>query len=232
MKRAEFPPLFGTGMRCYERKASKTATRRRGFTLIELSIVVLLLSVLFTVMFGVFFGTSQIATKQSPKSRDLADAMLALEVLRSSISQTYYHPDVERIVFYGKVDDTRSDRLTFDSASPVSGTGGSSIVREVSFYLREMEQQPDPAEKRYYLMKREKEPVDKEEGKGGLHYQIAENVAFMRFKYSLNGRDWLEKWNTKQSRRIPRLVQIQLGVRIGGTVRTLETLASPGLYLN
>lgn len=207
-------------------------TSRHGFTLIELSIVIMLLATLFTVMFSTFFSVSRIASTASPRSRELADAMLALEILRASISQTYYHPDAERVVFAARPDpDTRSDRITFSAVHPVSGTGGS-IVREVSFYLKEMPVQPDQGEKRYILMKREEEPVDKKPGEGGLHYALIENVTGLHFKYSLNGREWMDKWNTKQSRRIPRLIQIQLTVRIGGKPRTLETLASPGLYLN
>lgn len=205
---------------------------RRGFTIAELAIFVLLLSMLFTVMFGAFFGVSRIIKNAGPRSRELADATLALEILRSTIGQTYYHPDAERIVFFARQDrNTSTDRLTFAAVHPVGGTG-SSMVREVSFYLKKMEERGPNGEEYYYLMKREEEPVDKNPGEGGLHYVILSRVTSLKFKYSLNGREWSDKWNTKQSRRIPRLIQIQLSAIVSGKARTFETIASPGVYLN
>lgn len=205
---------------------------RSGFTLAELAIFVLLLSMLFTVMFGSFFGVSRIIKTASPRSRELADATLALEILRSTVGQTYYHPDAERIIFFAHQDRaTNTERLTFAAVHPVGGTG-SSMVREVSFYLKEMPDRSPTGDKWYYLMKREEEPVDKLPGEGGLHYVILSRVTALKFRYSLNGREWQDKWNTKQSRRIPRLIQIQLSVFVSGKPRTFETLASPGVYLN
>ena len=50
-------------------------TSRHGFTLIELSIVIMLLATLFTVMFSTFFSVSRIASTASPRSRELAGAL-------------------------------------------------------------------------------------------------------------------------------------------------------------
>ncbi len=203
---------------------------RLGFSLVELSIVILVLSILFTVMFGVFFGAAKITSMSSPSTQARQQALLTLEMMRSSINQTFYNRDIERLVFFGKEvggGETRKDRLTFACVNSGADALGVPAVREVSFYVKE-----DPGGETGTLYRREDQMVDKKPGEGGSHYPVLKNVVSLKFRYTLTGREWKESWNSKEVRRIPRLVQIQIRVKIGDRTQKFETLAYPGLYMN
>ncbi len=203
---------------------------RAGFTLVELSIVILVLSILFTMIFGVFFGVAQITSAESPVSLAKQQALLSLENMRSSINQTYYHRDVKRLVFVGRQQgsgDRRSDILTFAAVHPGAETLGVPAVREVTFYLKEGGQGDGLAT----LMRREDQLVDKYPGQGGAHYALLPDVSSLKFEYSLNGKDFKDDWHHEEFRRVPRLVKITLLVKIAGSIQRFETLSYTGLYM-
>jgi len=200
---------------------------RRGLTLAELAIVILVLGMLFSVLFGALFGISRIINMSSPQAEARRQALLTLETLRNTINQTYFNPDLDRIVFHGKNSgsgERRQDRLTFAAVHPGADSLGVPAVREVSFYLRREKDD-------FTLIRREDQHVDKEPGKGGMHYTLLGSVTSFKLRYSLSGKEWTDTWKSSEIRRIPRLVQIQFTVRIGEKEQLFETLAYTGLYL-
>lgn len=214
----------------------KALKHRSGLTLVELSIVILILAILLTSLFGVYYGATRMINKSAPVSVARQQSLLALEMVRTSINNTFYEPELERLVFFGKSSgsqDSRQDHLTFSSAVAGAEQTGSPEIREVSFYLKEDNERPGS----YTLMRREDEHVDRYPGKGGTHYPVLEGVRSLKFRYSLNAKDWSDSWNTKRTRRIPRLVQIEIQVITdqaadgsGLKVEKFESLAAPGLY--
>ncbi|MCB1169911.1 MAG: prepilin-type N-terminal cleavage/methylation domain-containing protein [Leptospiraceae bacterium] len=244
-----FRPIRGRILRPGRTGLSLPSRSRRGLTLVELSMVVLIMGILFAVMFGVFFRASEIVREGSPPSETRQRAMLALESMRTAINNTYYMADIERLIFYGKSvvkGDGHMDRLTLASVVPGAEESGTPEVREVSFYLAEPErpqnaenaeenqpgQQRSREEKGYTLYRREDQHVDEKPGEGGAHYPLADHVLSLRFRYSYNAKTWYDEWNTKKTSPLPRLIQIQMVIQVGGRKERLETLASPGLYIN
>ncbi len=206
---------------------------RAGFTLVELSISILVLSILFTIMFGIYFGINRIITQSTPTAIARKNTLLAMEMMRSSINQAFFHRDLDRLVFVGKKEgsgETRADRLTFAAVHPGAESLGTPAVREVSFYLEE-EKDTGYDERTFTLVRREDQHVDKEPGEGGAHYRVLKNVVGLQLRYSLSGREWRDDWNSKETRRIPRLIQIQLRVKIGPRTQKFETLANTGLLM-
>ncbi len=217
-------------------RALAIAASRRGLTMVELAMVILIMGVLFSVMFGVFFRASEIAREGSPPAEARQRAMLALENMRTAINNTYYMADIERLVFYGKSQTTGSgakDELTFASVVPGAEESGTPEVREVSFYL-DAPPERNVSEEGFVLYRREDQQVDEYPGKGGAHYPMAEGVISLNFRYSYNAKTWYddEGWNTKKMAALPRLVQIEMIIKVGSRKERLETLASPGLYIN
>ncbi|MEQ9362933.1 MAG: type II secretion system protein GspJ [Leptospirales bacterium] len=199
----------------------------------ELVIVVLLIGFLFSMMFGVIFGLTQVTTMASPSSTAKAAGFLALENLRSSIDQTYFQRDIKRLIFLGKKEgsgDRRLDQLTFACVHPNADSLGVPAVREVSFYLEEEEDETNDV-KTYVLIRREDEMVDDKPGEGGNHYPLVRGVLSLKMRYSLNGKDWEDDWDSTRRRRMPRMVQIQLRMQAGTRSIRFETMAQPGLYI-
>ncbi|GIX43283.1 MAG: type II secretory pathway [Leptospiraceae bacterium] len=205
---------------------------RRGFTLIELALVIATMSILFIVMFSVNFTVSKIAKKNVPISSTRSQAMLVLNLIQNSIRMAYFFPEIEKTVFYGKSNGNegeRADQLTLTCVSTGSPLAGGGIVKEVSFYRKDNS-----------LYIREDQIVDDQPYVGGNHYKILEGVKSFQLSYSLNGVDWQDNWSSKSTRRIPRLVKIRIVVAINykdkeelKTIKeeTYETIAIPGYYL-
>jgi general secretion pathway protein J len=217
----------------------RNVSLRRGLTLAELSIVILLMSILFTIMFSTFFAASRIEENTSPENKDRTAALLALNLIQNSLNQAYYLPELDRLVFYGKAEgtgDSRSDVISFATVFPASAAVGLPAIREVSYYLKRKEPGLSGT-----LYRREDQNIDRSPYTGGIHYKILDNVESFRLSYSLNGKDWVDHWSSKTSRRFPRLIRIEILVRVGGRtvdgkpagghLERFESLASPGLYL-
>jgi general secretion pathway protein J len=204
-------------------KINKFYKIRSGFTLIELALVIATMSILFIVMFSVNFTVSKIAKNTIPLSQNRSKALLTLNLIQNSIRMTFYFPEIEKTVFYGKSNGNegeRKDQLTLTTVSTGSPLAGGGIVKEVSYYFKD---------NKIYI--REDQIVDDQPYGGGNHYLLLDNVKSFQLSYSLNGVDWQDNWSSKATRRIPRLVKIQIIIKSEGKDEVLETIAIPGLYL-
>jgi general secretion pathway protein J len=204
-------------------KINKFYKIRSGFTLIELALVIATMSILFIVMFSVNFTVSKITKNTIPLSQNRSKALLTLNLIQNSIRMTFYFPEIEKTVFYGKSNGNegeRKDQLTLTTVSTGSPLAGGGIVKEVSYYFKD---------NKIYI--REDQIVDDQPYVGGNHYLLLDNVKSFQLSYSLNGVDWQDNWSSKATRRIPRLVKIQIIIKSEGKDEVLETIAIPGLYL-
>ncbi|TGN18546.1 type II secretion system protein GspJ [Leptospira idonii] len=197
--------------------------RRKGFTLIELSIVIMMLSTIFIMLFLVFYTSHEISRKNSSKKgANRRDILYAIENIRSSITRTYYIDNQRRVLFVGK-----ADRLVFSSSNPNAEEEDSASVREVSFYLRKMED--SKMEDMNYLIRREDEMVDSFPTQGGVEHIFLENVKSFQLKYSERGDKWVDEWNSRTSKKIPRLVRIEIVSLVGNSFLKYESLAHPAI---
>jgi len=204
-------------------KINKFYKIRSGFTLIELALVIATMSILFIVMFSVNFTVSKISKNTIPLSQNRSKALLTLNLIQNSIRMTFYFPEIEKTVFFGKSNGNegeRKDQLTLTTVSTGSPLAGGGIVKEVSYYFKD---------NKIYI--REDQIVDDQPYVGGNHYLLLDNVKSFQLSYSLNGVDWQDNWSSKATRRIPRLVKIQIIIKSEGKDEVLETIAIPGLYL-
>ncbi len=201
----------------------KNIKPRKGFTLIELALVIATLSILFIVMFSVNFTVSRISKKTTPISHFRSQVLIVLNIIQNSIRMVYYFPEIEKTIFYGKsngIQGERKDQITLTTVSNGSSLAGGGIVKEISYYVKDDS-----------LYLREDFIVDDQPYTGGNHYKLLEDVKSFQLNYSLNGVDWQDNWSSKATRRIPRLIRIQLIVKIAGKEETYETVAIPGYYL-
>jgi general secretion pathway protein J len=203
------------------RRTNRSGTGlRSGFTLVELSIVILVLSVLFSMMFGIYFSVSRLITDSKKNLIDKSASVLALENIRSSLSQVYFQDDVKRLVFFGRKngnDDNRRDVITFAASNPGSEELGIPEVREVSYYIDEQT---------FSLMKREDMHVDEDPGQGGNHHVLLANVKSLQFSYSSGNGEWFDTWNSVRSKKIPYLIRIRMKVEMEKHTEIFETMVS------
>lgn len=196
-------------------------------TLVELSVVILVLSMLLSMMFGVYYTAADLSRRIIPESERQTEAMQALELMRKSLNNAFYASDVKRLVFISRkkiVDGQRRDQITFASFRPGAEAVGSAAVREVSFYVAVRDEEAN-------LMIREDSDVDDKPVEGGNHYPLVKRVRSLEFRYTIDGKEWSDDWNSVRVKRIPRLIQIRLTILSGEErVSTFETVSSPGVY--
>ncbi len=197
-----------------------------GFTLVELAIVILILSLLLLVVFTVVNGIIKVSTTSSPITQTKRQTFFALQTLKSSLDQTYYMSNDKRLWFVGindGVEGYRKDRLTFSAVHPGAKAIGSSPVREVSYYLR------DEGKDTYVLVRREDELVDDEPGKGGAHYELLDNVLSFQMQYSIDSKDWINEWDSRKRKRLPYAIRVKLIIKIGDKEYGFAALSVPGM---
>ncbi|MBP9886451.1 MAG: prepilin-type N-terminal cleavage/methylation domain-containing protein [Leptospiraceae bacterium] len=203
---------------------------RRGMTLIELSIVVAILGVIFSGIFGAYYAALKISRDSDPRGGTTRkEIFFALENLRSTFSQTFYVTGHKRLIFEAKNETTsagRADSVTFAANHTNSEETGSPAIREVSYFLRQM---CDDCEY-YYLMRREDEMVDADPRAGGTEHMILSHVKSFQLKYSQRGDKWQDEWSSADLKKIPKLIRIELIAVVGETELKYETLAYPGLF--
>ncbi|MBK8399301.1 MAG: prepilin-type N-terminal cleavage/methylation domain-containing protein [Leptospiraceae bacterium] len=203
---------------------------RRGMTLIEISIVVAILGVIFSGIFGAYYTALKISRESDPKGgTSRKEIFFALENLRSTFSQTFYVQGHKRLIFEAKNESTtngRADTVTFAANHTNSEETGSPAIREVSYFLRQMCEDCEY----YYLMRREDEMVDIDPRAGGTEHVILSYVKSFQLKYSQRGDKWQDDWNTDELKKIPKLIRIELIAIIGENEIKYETLAYPGIF--
>ncbi|UOG55224.1 prepilin-type N-terminal cleavage/methylation domain-containing protein [Leptospira noguchii] len=210
-------------------KLRNAKSKRNGFTLIEISIVVMILGVIFVGIFSTYYTSLKISRESSsPGGAAKRDILLAIENVRSTISMTYFHQNQRRLIFIGKNEGRgaiRKDRLDFAATHPNSEEVSLPEVREVSFYLK-----PMPDDSNYnFLIRREDEMVDRYPKSGGTEYTLLTHVKSFQLKYSRTGTKWEDEWDSKLTKAIPRLIRIELIVNSGKKEVRYETLAFPGI---
>ncbi|MDZ4726734.1 MAG: type II secretion system protein GspJ [Leptospira sp.] len=202
---------------------------RKGFTLIEISIVVMVLGSIFSGIFMVFYTSNNIAKKgAAQKGANRKEILYAVENIRSSLARTYFIDNQRRVLFVGKSEGApgeRNDRIVFCSSNPNAEEEDSASVREVSFYLRKMQNPKRPD--LFYLIRREDEMVDNFPTQGGIEHILLENVKSFQLKYSERGEKWVEDWNSRTTKKIPRLIRIEIVSLAGNAFLKYESLAHP-----
>jgi general secretion pathway protein J len=203
---------------------------RKGLTLIELAVVTALLGVIFTGIFSTYFAALKISKNSSPKNGTSRQSIFyALENIRSTFTQAFFIDGHKRLIFIGKQDGTqgaRLDRVVFAAVHPNSEETGTPAVREVSFFVKPMgENSPN-----YYLIRREDEMVDANPESGGIEHVLLDSVISFQLKYSHRGDKWLDEWNHKDTKKLPRLIRIEIIALVGDTEMKYESLAYPGLF--
>ncbi|RHX93588.1 prepilin-type cleavage/methylation domain-containing protein [Leptospira yasudae] len=210
-------------------KTRKRTTGRKGFTLIEISIVVMILGVIFTGIFSTYYTSLRISRESSsPGGAAKRDILLAMENIRSTLAMTYFHQTQRRLIFIGRNDGRgldRRDRLDFAATHPNSEETSMPEVREVSFYLKPMLDTPDY----YALIRREDEMVDRYPKSGGTEYTLLTHVKSFQLKYSRTGAKWEDEWDSKLTKVLPRLIRVEMIVNSGKKEVRYETLAFPGI---
>ncbi|TNE50551.1 MAG: hypothetical protein EP343_07640 [Deltaproteobacteria bacterium] len=215
-----FPTQQHSSRRC--RLQQRKRRREAGMSLMEVLVAIFLLSMIGLATADIVWrsnrtrNTLQRINDVYHSSRVVLDRM-ARELSTAYIAKPLPGPDQSKIpqtIFKAK-DESPIARLTFSSFSHIR------MVRDA----RESDQniltyygKPHPKKSGVYrLFRRSKTIIDGQPEKGGLAYELLDNVVSLEFKYwDRRKTDWQKDWDTTRieyGNRLPPLVEIKLVVQ-------------------
>lgn len=209
----DVPPLGGRGQ-----GGGVPVPSRRGFTLVELMLAILVLAIMMSLVYGVVVSTVQAAHR-------VEEITLGTEIGPSILIRI--REDLEAALIPGKDGEyfagyNRSggggDRDRVDFVSAVMGFGperdGEEAlfhgVNEVGYQLRDSSRDPNYA----ILYRREDFYIDAEPLKGGRLTELYDRVRHFNVEY-WDGETWRNEWSSKKEKNtLPKAVKIDLRIAV------------------
>lgn len=212
----------------------------RGFTLVELILVTLLLGVMAAIMFGSLASIRRSAETAQEVRKGERTAQYVIEKLTRELSsatkiklyqkndKSKASPVVGYSVFEGlnaTEGSTDADSIRFVAATggqPVFGADANNGPVEVRYFLAEpdesMRQARDTPNDKSLSLIREEYPVlvpneeDREARK--IVFPIATNITALNFRYLFDAA-WQEDWTGTNGSKLPDAIEISLGISLG-----------------
>jgi general secretion pathway protein J len=184
-------------------------TSSGGFTLVELLIAFTIVALIM----GILVGAMRLGIRSWEKGHERVNEYQRLRATTEQIAEdirSAFQADGKKVTsFLGD-----SDKLTFHTATrglrPQSNRYG---TRRVSYYVDEDGR----------LVLEETYPFD-EKVKGGtkaILYDGAEKIAFRYYQTRVNKQGWVNRWDSKEQRKLPGAVEITLTL-VGDKGETIE----------
>ena len=186
-----------------------TIFKRRGFTLVEIIIVMSLVGFLFFTMFGTYASIQKLIRDQSNAAKKNNQALHVIAMITNDLSNLYFEQWNINSSFVGS-DSVISggaeiDTLSFTSKSEYANA---STMQTKAFSIKYFGQHDDNTNKTYLF--RQEDPFTKSANSNeGVPIPVLDNITNLQFRYSRNGRDWRNEWNSKTFHRAPNFIEVR-----------------------
>ncbi len=175
---------------------------QRGFTLVEIIIVISLVGFLFVAIFGSFLQIQELMHDQNLNSTKHNQAMIAIQAFSDDINNLYYEVGNARSFFTGTeelVGGKQVDKLNFAVSSAYSNP---STLQGRVFSVTYFGETNDLTGK-VNLYRKEDSFLDYANKENGIPIAIIENIEEFSLEYSSNNSQWKQEWNLRQVDRLP-----------------------------
>jgi general secretion pathway protein J len=202
---------------------SQDATRcdkRRGFTLVEMLIAMMVLATVLTIAYRVFSSSYRALHQVDPDRDPFQTARIILDRMAEEIQSAYYRPGLSYTGFLGKDDvndEAPSDSLTFSCMANFYWIKGIEGINESDF-LKISYTLVDDQEERILMRAQdpsfrpfEENTEDLDTSKRGVH-QLTDQVWGIDIHY-FDGEEWIEEWNAEEKEGLPQAVEVKLILR-------------------
>jgi general secretion pathway protein J len=190
-------------------------TLRRGFTLVELMLAILILAIMMSIIYAVVVSTVEAAhrVEEITSSSEIGPALLTQ--IRSDIESAFLPKEGEFFVGLDvKMGTGNRDRIDFVSGAMAYGSEVDTedprfhSVNEVGYQVIESRTTPGAGT----LYRREDIGLDAEPLRGGTLTELYDRVSHFKLRY-LDGEKWRDDWNSKTMKnKLPRAVRIELKI--------------------
>ncbi|MCX6338406.1 MAG: prepilin-type N-terminal cleavage/methylation domain-containing protein [Candidatus Aureabacteria bacterium] len=190
------------------RRDNRTAPGRRGFTIAEVLVAILITSIIAGVIYGSYMGGLRIIYDSQQDMERTHMASLILDRITSDLACAFLRADKEYLVFVGE--EGAEGEYPSDSVTCISSyherprrDARESTLSEVSYSL-------DPGDRdELFILRREDPTLDDDPFSGGETRVIGEGVAGLKFEYS-GEEGWASSWDSRESSSLPTAVRVKL----------------------
>jgi prepilin-type N-terminal cleavage/methylation domain-containing protein len=193
------------------RRDNHAAPGRRGFTIAEVLVAILITSIVAGVIYGSYLGGLRIIYDSQQDMERTHMASLILDRIASDLACAFLRADKEYLFFVGTgggEGEYPSDSVTFISShhERQERDARESTLSIVSYFLA-------PGDKdELFILRREDPRLDDDPFSGGETRVIGEGVAGLKFEY--NGEEGrTSSWDSRESASLPTAVRVKLVFR-------------------
>lgn len=185
----------------------RVSKQRGGFTLIEVLIVLMLMTLLFGAMFGTYIQIRDLIQTQSNASNRSEKIMHVVRTLTLDIRNLRHEKWNEEQIFRARkevIGGSRIDRLSLPSGRIFANASTyQTNAFQVSWFG---ETDTDTGEVTIYRQ----ETMFPQTAGSGIPVSMAEGVKKFQIEFSLNGRDYFDEWDYSLRKTMPRLIRVTI----------------------
>ena len=191
---------------------------RRGFTLVELMVTAVMLTMLAAAGYAVFAAGTRAAGKARRYGRMVAHAERAMNGMAADIREAVAHGDVRLTALDAQYDGLDADTIDFIAPRMRQAQLEPDVTErcEVGYYIDN-----DPDTEARWLLRREDGTLDDDPLEGGALMPAGPRVSELNLEF-YDGLDWEVEWLDKK--------EFPLAVRIGIVVVDAEDLEAPRYF--
>jgi type II secretion system protein J len=189
---------------------------RRGFTLVELMLAILILAIMMSIIYGLVVSTVSAARRveEITASSEIGPAILTR--VRSDLQAAFIPKDGEFFVGSkrpgGGADRDRIDFISGEMAYGTEIEGEDArfhSINEVGYQVLESRKDPNVG----VLYRREDYFIDAEPLKGGRLTEVYDRVRSFSLRY-YDGEAWRPDWSNKAQKGLPKAVEIEVKILV------------------
>jgi len=189
---------------------------RRGFTLVELMLAILILAIMMSIIYGLVVSTVSAARRveEITASSEIGPAILTR--VRSDLQAAFITKDGEFFVGVkrpgGGADRDRIDFISGEMAYGAETEGEEArfhSINEVGYQVLDNRKDPNVG----VLYRREDYFIDAEPLKGGRLTEVYDRVRSFSLRY-YDGEAWKPEWSNKAQKGLPKAVEIEVKILV------------------
>ncbi|MEZ4601123.1 MAG: type II secretion system protein GspJ [Syntrophotaleaceae bacterium] len=188
---------------------------QRGLTLLEVMIAVTITAILMATIYGVFSSNSRARARVEESSRQIHQARVFFDRLGRELRGANWEANRAGTNFICTIEDNKFKELTFTTSLETVVGMEAAAMTTVRYVL---ETEAEDRKILYRAVATGERAADGEDAK----YLILSDVAELGFRFYGNGA-WFEKWNAGDEKKLPRLVEVTLGIRTGNDIMPFST---------
>lgn len=189
---------------------------RRGFTLVELMLAILILSIMMSIVYGVVVSTVTAAKRVEEITAASEVGPAILTRIRADLEAAFLPKEGEYFVGLKKPG-AGNDRDRVDLVSSDVAYGSENDVEEAKFHsINEVGYQVLESTKIQgvgILYRREDYFIDADPLKGGRLTELYDRVRSFSLRY-YDGKEWRPDWSSKAQKGLPKAVEIELKILV------------------